>query len=47
MIWQINKPGKGANDFEFWTDESTFGVVKTGSETALGLAGAQTFPNLS
>ncbi|EAT84154.2 hypothetical protein SNOG_07878 [Parastagonospora nodorum SN15] len=47
MIWQINKPGKGANDFEFWTDESTFGVVKTGSETALGLAGAQKFPNLS
>jgi mannan endo-1,4-beta-mannosidase len=47
MIWQINKPGKGASDFEFWTNEDTYGVVKSGSEKALGLQGAQTFANLS
>jgi len=47
MIWQINKPGKGAADFEFWTNEDTYGVVKQGSAKALGIAAAQTFPNLA
>jgi mannan endo-1,4-beta-mannosidase len=47
MVWQINKPGKGAADFEFWTNEDTYGVVKTGAAKALGVAAAQTFPNLS
>jgi mannan endo-1,4-beta-mannosidase len=47
MIWQINKPGKSASDFEFWTNEATYGVVKTGAEKALSLTGSQKFPNLS
>ncbi|KAI4670642.1 uncharacterized protein J4E88_009734 [Alternaria novae-zelandiae] len=47
MIWQINKPGKGAADFEFWTNEDTFGVVKQGSAKALSISAAQTFPNLA
>jgi mannan endo-1,4-beta-mannosidase len=47
MVWQINKPGKGAADFEFWTDEATFGVVKTGAATALSVGAAQTWPNLA
>jgi mannan endo-1,4-beta-mannosidase len=47
MIWQINKPGKGGNDFEFWTDEDTYGVVGDGSEEALEMQGAMVFPNLS
>ena len=47
MIWQINKPGKGAGDFEFWTDEATYGVVQQGATKAKTLAGTQTFPNLS
>ncbi|KAF2757650.1 glycoside hydrolase [Pseudovirgaria hyperparasitica] len=46
MIWQINKPGKGSADFEFWTDEATYGVVKTGAEKALTLTAAQSFRNL-
>lgn len=46
MIWQISKPGNGAADFEFWTNEQTYEVVKQGSAKALGTAGAQTFPNL-
>ena len=24
MPWQISKPGNGASDFEFWTDEETY-----------------------
>lgn len=47
MIWQINKPGKGAADFEFWTNEDTFGFVKQGSARALSISAAQTFPNLA
>jgi hypothetical protein len=47
MIWQINKPGKGAADYEFWTNEDTFAVVKQGSAKALSIAAAQTFPNLA
>jgi mannan endo-1,4-beta-mannosidase len=47
MIWQINKPGKGADDFEFWTNEDTYGVVKQGAAKALSISAAQTFPNLS
>lgn len=46
-VWQISKPGKGAADYEFWTDEATYGVVKGGSQAALKLAAAQSFPNLS
>jgi mannan endo-1,4-beta-mannosidase len=47
MVWQINKPGKGAADYEFWTNEDTYGVVKNGAAKALSIAAAQTFPNLS
>ncbi|KAH7066747.1 glycoside hydrolase superfamily [Paraphoma chrysanthemicola] len=47
MIWQISKPGNGAADFEFWTNEQTYEVLKQGSTKALGIAAAQTFPNLS
>jgi mannan endo-1,4-beta-mannosidase len=46
MIWQINKPGKGAADFEFWTDEETYGVVKEGAGKALSVGAAQSWPNL-
>lgn len=46
MVWQINKPGKGAADYEFWTDEETFDVVRDGSSEALALKAAQPFPNL-
>ncbi|RAR11698.1 glycoside hydrolase family 5 protein [Stemphylium lycopersici] len=46
MIWQINKPGKGKADYEFWVDEETFGVVKTGAAKALSITAAQRFPNL-
>jgi len=41
MPWQISKPGNGASDFEFWTDEETYGVVQRGSEEAQGLRAAQ------
>jgi mannan endo-1,4-beta-mannosidase len=41
MPWQINKPGNGKGDFEFWTDEPTYGVVKTGSNIAGQINGAQ------
>jgi mannan endo-1,4-beta-mannosidase len=37
MPWEISKPGKGAKDFEFWTDEATYGAV------ALEIAAAQNF----
>ena len=47
MIWQINKPGKGAADYEFWTYEDSFAVVKQGAAKALSIAAAQTFPNLA
>ncbi|PNS15920.1 hypothetical protein CAC42_4321 [Sphaceloma murrayae] len=46
MIWQISKPGNGAKDFEFWTNEATYQKVKEGSGKALSIAAAQTFPNL-
>jgi mannan endo-1,4-beta-mannosidase len=39
--WEISKPGKGSGDYEFWTDEPTYGVVQTGSKAALGLTAAQ------
>lgn len=45
-VWQINKPGKGANDFEFWTDEESYGVVSRGINAANSLGGQQNFPNL-
>jgi mannan endo-1,4-beta-mannosidase len=31
MPWQISKPGNGAKDFEFWTDEPAYGAVKQGA----------------
>jgi mannan endo-1,4-beta-mannosidase len=43
MPWQISKPGNGQADFEFWTDEETYNVVKTGSEEARGLKAAQSW----
>jgi mannan endo-1,4-beta-mannosidase len=43
MLWQINKSGKGTNDFDIWTN---YGVVKQGSMKTLSIAAAQTFPNL-
>lgn len=43
MPWQISKPGYGANDFEFWTDEEAYEVVKKGAAEAGGLKGAQRF----
>ncbi|KAH7558610.1 glycoside hydrolase superfamily [Bipolaris maydis] len=47
MVWQINKPGKGASDFEFWTNEDTYAVVKQGAAKALGIIAAQPFPTLN
>jgi mannan endo-1,4-beta-mannosidase len=44
LPWQISKPGNGAADFEFWTDEDTYGVVQDGSNAAAALDGAQTWP---
>ena len=35
MPWQISKPGNKASDYEFWTDEPSYGVVKDGSNNAL------------
>ena len=46
MEFQHVKPGKGAADYEFWTNEATFGVVKQGAAKALSISAAQTFPNL-
>jgi len=43
MPWQISKPGNGANDFEFWTDEEAYGVVKEGAAEAGEQEGAQRF----
>ncbi|USP74620.1 glycoside hydrolase family 5 protein [Curvularia clavata] len=47
MVWQINKPGKGVADFEFWTNEDTYTVVKQGASKALKIAAAQAFPTLN
>ncbi|KAJ1326166.1 mannan endo-1,4-beta-mannosidase [Microdochium nivale] len=44
MPWQISKPGNGEADFEFWTDEKTYNVVKEGSEEAQRLRAAQAWP---
>jgi mannan endo-1,4-beta-mannosidase len=41
MPWQISKPGNGQGDFEFWTDEPTYDVVKKGSEKASKSKAAQ------
>jgi mannan endo-1,4-beta-mannosidase len=43
MPWQISKPGNGANDFEFWTDEEAYEVVKEGATVAGELESAQRF----
>jgi mannan endo-1,4-beta-mannosidase len=43
MPWQISKPGNGANDFEFWTDEEAYGVVSEGAAEAGEQEGAQRF----
>lgn len=45
-VWQINKPGKGTGDYEFWTDEESYGVVSRGINAANALGGQQNFPNL-
>jgi mannan endo-1,4-beta-mannosidase len=45
MPWQISKPGNGANDFEFWTDEEAYDVVKKGAWQAGREESAQDFPN--
>ena len=44
MPWQISKPGNGKADFEFWTDEQSYGVVQIGSNEAVELEGAQSWP---
>uniref|UniRef100_A0A8H7TQ56 mannan endo-1,4-beta-mannosidase n=1 Tax=Bionectria ochroleuca TaxID=29856 RepID=A0A8H7TQ56_BIOOC len=41
LPWQISKPGNGQADFEFWTNEETYGVVRDGSNAAAGLNAAQ------
>jgi mannan endo-1,4-beta-mannosidase len=43
MPWQISKPGNSANDFEFWTDEEAYEIVKQGALEAGGQEGAQRF----
>jgi len=43
MPWQISKPGNGANDFEFWTDEAAYDVVKQGALQAGQEKSAQEF----
>lgn len=43
MPWQISKPGNGANDFEFWTDEAAYDVVKQGAWQAGKTESAQSF----
>jgi mannan endo-1,4-beta-mannosidase len=43
MPWQISKPGNGANDFEFWTDEEAYEAVKQGAVEAREQEGAQKF----
>ena len=44
MPWEISMPGKGADDFEFWTDEDTYNVVREGAIEAGGTDAAQSFP---
>lgn len=44
MPWQISKPGKGASDFEFWTDEAAYRVVKKGAKKAEKKKSAQVWP---
>ena len=41
MPWEISKPGNKAKDYEFWTDEPTFDVVKDDSNNALAKNAAQ------
>jgi mannan endo-1,4-beta-mannosidase len=43
MPWQISKPGNGANDFEFWTDEAAYGAVKQGALQAGNARSAQSW----
>jgi mannan endo-1,4-beta-mannosidase len=43
MPWQISKPGNGGNDFEFWTDEEAYEIVKQGALEAEEQEGAQEF----
>ena len=43
MPWQISKPGNGAGDFEFWTDEEAYEVVRQGAMEAGNTEGAQQF----
>lgn len=47
MIWQISKPGNGAADFEFWTNEQSYATVKQGAGEALSISAAQASPKLS
>lgn len=44
MPWQISKPGNGAKDFEFWTDEPAYDAVKQGALQAGKEKSAQKFP---
>lgn len=41
LPWQMSKPGNGEADFEYWTDEPTYGVVRCGSNAAAALEAAQ------
>lgn len=41
MPWQISKPGNGASDFEFWTDEAAYDAVAQGALEAGGKESAQ------
>ncbi|KAK0384836.1 hypothetical protein NLU13_7314 [Sarocladium strictum] len=43
MPWQISKPGSGQADFEFWTDEPTYGVVQREAKRAAQLTAAQSW----
>lgn len=43
MPWQISKPGNGAKDFEFWTDEAVYDAVKQGALHAGEEKSAQQF----
>ncbi|CAG9981788.1 unnamed protein product [Clonostachys byssicola] len=43
LPWQISKPGNGQADFEFWTNEDTYGAVRDGSNAAAGLNAAQSW----
>jgi mannan endo-1,4-beta-mannosidase len=41
MPWQMSKPGNGEADFEFWTDEPTYEVVRREAKRAAKLKAAQ------